>query len=633
MDNKQKHPSIKIPLIAYLALLSGVLIYKFILPIPFYSPYYLGGSRFIPLIIVLTAIFYIVAFKSKKVKTLIREFFDATGHPMTLAIFRIVFFYTALSGFDLDNALLYSRLPKELMFPPFGAGWFISAIPINEFWVSMAGNLFKVFCWFAIFGFCTRFSAIATLILFFYAGAIPQLFGKVNHYHNILWFNAILAFSPCADYLSVDAVIKAFRRADNGTVASPKPSQAYSLPLRLIWLLYGLAYFWPGFWKVWNDGTGWVLGDSLRNHMYSKWMDFPGWMPGIRIDQYPLLCKLGGVGTIAFELGFIFLLFFPVWRWLAIGSGFSFHLLTNFFMRIDFTQMRDLYVVFLPLDRIFRYLGKLLFPKEMTVFFDGNCKLCRRTIASLRVFDVFERVRFLNALASETHPELKAAGIAEETALKDMCAVADGRVYKGFESYRILVFRFPVLWPVLPFLFLWPVTALGRIIYRKIADSRKCQIPLKSDASVIPSQASSLALILTASVIFISNSFCGVANIIKGWPFACYPTFAHKQSMEHGMLEFEVVDEEGKVFSLQNTDISEKFSPERYKALVSGILYTDRARRENRLEKLWEAVVKEWPELSSVRAVRFYDVRESKIPEEKHLNPLSRELIYALQFK
>ena len=35
--------------------------------------------------------------------------------------------------------------------------------------------------------------------------------------------------------------------------------------------------------------------------------DQNGWVPGFRLDHYPLLYRLGGAATIVFEMGFIFL--------------------------------------------------------------------------------------------------------------------------------------------------------------------------------------------------------------------------------------------------------------------------------------------------------------------------------------
>ena len=41
-------------------------------------------------------------------------------------------------------------------------------------------------------GLFTRTSALFTTVLSFYVLGIPQFYGKVNHYHHLLWFAGIL---------------------------------------------------------------------------------------------------------------------------------------------------------------------------------------------------------------------------------------------------------------------------------------------------------------------------------------------------------------------------------------------------------------------------------------------------------
>jgi len=135
--------------------------------------------------------------------------------------------------------------------------------------------------------------------------AIPQLYGKLNHDHHVLWFAALLAVSPCADVLAVDAIPAARRRADGGGVRPPGPSRAYALPIRIIWVLLGLIYLFPGFWKVWSTGFTWISSENLRQHMFLKWHEFDDWTPMLRIDEMPLLLLLGALGTVVFELSFL----------------------------------------------------------------------------------------------------------------------------------------------------------------------------------------------------------------------------------------------------------------------------------------------------------------------------------------
>jgi len=132
-----------------------------------------------------------------------------------------------------SNIVWFSSIPPELRFPPPGLHWLLAHLPINETWAWGASVLMLVFCFTAAVGLFTRTSAIACLILGFYVLGIPQFYGKINHYHHLLWFTAILAASPCADVLSIDAIRWSWKRADNESTEPPGPANVYALPLRL----------------------------------------------------------------------------------------------------------------------------------------------------------------------------------------------------------------------------------------------------------------------------------------------------------------------------------------------------------------------------------------------------------------
>ncbi|HXV28407.1 MAG TPA: DUF393 domain-containing protein [bacterium] len=123
-----------------------------------------------------------------------------------------------------------------------------------------------------------------------------------------------------------------------------------------------------------------------------------------------------------------------------------------------------------------KHLGKKLYEKEMIVAYDGNCRLCCRTIATLKFFDVFGRIRYMNALNQETLKQPELSSYDPNELLQHMHAVCDGKSWKGYYAYRAIAWRIPLLWPILPFLYLWPITAIGRRIYQHVAGSRTCKI-------------------------------------------------------------------------------------------------------------------------------------------------------------
>jgi predicted DCC family thiol-disulfide oxidoreductase YuxK len=117
------------------------------------------------------------------------------------------------------------------------------------------------------------------------------------------------------------------------------------------------------------------------------------------------------------------------------------------------------------------------FLQPLKVIYDANCKLCCRTVAFLRALDFFKRITFISAFDQTA---IHAAGLSHldpNALMADMHASDGVKVWKGYESYRVISWRIPLLWPLMPFLYLWPVTAIGRGIYRRVADSRTCALP------------------------------------------------------------------------------------------------------------------------------------------------------------
>ena len=45
----------------------------------------------------------------------------------------------------------------------------------------------------------------------------------------------------------------------------------YGLPVRVIWLLFGVLYFFPGFWKYWRSGLDWAFTDNMKYPLYWNW--------------------------------------------------------------------------------------------------------------------------------------------------------------------------------------------------------------------------------------------------------------------------------------------------------------------------------------------------------------------------
>jgi hypothetical protein len=241
---------------------------------------------------------------------------------------------------------------------PYGIGWLINILPINPAWATVTSYLFIVACVSGVLGFFSRTSATIAVTLGFYVLGIPQFFGKIDHYHHLLWFAAILAASPCGDALSIDSLI-ASRKKKKGEAVDP--SAAYALPLKFVMLLMGIIYFFAGVWKFVIGGFGWATGDTMKYILYAQWFRLD-WMPAFRIDQYPLAYRAAGIGVIFFELAFIVILFFPRIRKVAAIGGILFHFSVYLFAHINFWTLALCYVIFIDFEPLHRRLKRPTLP-------------------------------------------------------------------------------------------------------------------------------------------------------------------------------------------------------------------------------------------------------------------------------
>jgi predicted DCC family thiol-disulfide oxidoreductase YuxK len=144
---------------------------------------------------------------------------------------------------------------------------------------------------------------------------------------------------------------------------------------------------------------------------------------------------------------------------LLMGPTFEHFLLVNGF--------------WMPWDRLGAQLRLRLRSRvRVTVIYDGRCGLCRPTVAILRRLDLLDRTRRLDLWTQWDAVQRLAPSLTHAAALRDMHAIRDGRLTRGFDAYREIAKSLPLGWVVLPFLYLPPVARLGKRWYRTAADRR-----------------------------------------------------------------------------------------------------------------------------------------------------------------
>jgi hypothetical protein len=243
----------------------------------------------------------------------------------------------------------FARLPPEFRDPPAGLGWVAPNLPITERLVRWSTRGLVVTSTMAAVGFCTPVAVTGAVICAMYVGAVPWYYAHHGHKQHLLWFAAIVAASPGAsDALSVDAFLRRRRRGQIDWAPSP----AYGLPVKLTWVVLGSLYLVPGIGKVMSGGARWVFSDNLRNRVWTQWHRDDYDAPRVlrRVVNIGWFMRSGALGTVLFELGFVFAVGTRRGRRLLGAASWLFHVGVYVLMGIDFLSMATIHIGLLERD-------------------------------------------------------------------------------------------------------------------------------------------------------------------------------------------------------------------------------------------------------------------------------------------
>jgi hypothetical protein len=270
----------------------------------------------------------------------LKKFWLEPTAAVNLALLRIVIFGLLLWQAIARNPFRYASLPASERDLPLGWGW-LGSLPFDEELALGAQRLLIAAAAAALFGVATRVTVPIAAVTSVYVFGLPNFFAKINHGdHTRVLIALVLAASPCGDALSIDRLFKWLRGH-----TPPPPSSAYTIAVRSAWMLIGMNYFFPGFWKLWESGDLWISGRALKFHLLNKWASLPDFVPALRVDEHPSLLALLGSATLVFELGFLPAMFHRVSRTVAAFSATAFHLGIEAIMGISFSAFFPLIVL------------------------------------------------------------------------------------------------------------------------------------------------------------------------------------------------------------------------------------------------------------------------------------------------
>ena len=525
-------------------------------------------------------------------------FFCSPAEPLNLAVFRIVVFTCLLRTLHHTDYVHLAEMPAALRVAPHGYEHVWQWIPFDLAWVVGVRRVALVAGCAALIGWMTRSAAAVTCVCAVYLLGLPGWFGKINHVnHHLVWFSALLAAAPSGDALGIDAVHAAWRRADRADLAPPSAGAAYALPIRVAWLLIGVIYFFPGMWKL-LACPAWLDSDSMRYLMYEHWAS-KHFLPAVRIDRYPLLCSLGGLATIVFELSFVFTLLFPWLRRLAVLGGIAFHWLTKVYLQIFFRNLLVCYAVFVDWQWLGARIGARLFARDAVLTFDPDDPRHRRIVALLLSLDLLRRL--------QCRPNSPATDRSDG---KLMRVHVDGQTLSRGRNLLAIGLRIPLAvaaWPV--FVATWIVAPSGDAAALRAGD-----------ASV---KTPRLAPILTVGgLLLAANIYCG-AMCINSWPFSVYPTFAQLHGPTQTVIEAVTRQPNGRTHRMQVPIHSHA---------QHRILEQLPAERAAALQGLADLLASEPRKVRPGDVLQLYEVTRSIVPEERSRSPLREQLLAEFRF-
>lgn len=545
---------------------------------------------------------------------IVTRYFREQDYPAQLAAVRVIVFATALFVLYQARPLEYVGLPGSMTEGAFPLKRVLRGV---SFPVGFSTGVFAVFllsCITGMLGFFSRTSAWVATLSGVYILGVPQSFGKVNHFHTAVWLPAMLAMSRCGDFYAIDAIWRARRLGAAGLAIDAGPSREYALPVRLLWLMLGVIYTFPGFYKFFG-GTHdqvleWAFSDSLRYSLTQQW-HMKDIDPIFRLDEYPRFCQFSALMVILWEFFWPVALFFPRLRVPLAISTIIFHTTTSMLMGISFMHLRLTMLVLFPWHSIGQWFGRRLFSDSLQVCYDAAHRGQLAAVNLIQSFNVFDRLSVAprEQVADATVKAWPDSGLqVVRHSLTAEPAAARSAVYRrlGWFAPR----------------------ALGDAIFGHVAR------PLEAPAAANLERGASLrGVVILAAMLGVVEFGMAVMHIHRAWPFAVFPTFeVVTRSPEADDMRIEMIDAAGKETVLDPKPIRRTLRASIwYEMIMRAMEDAPEEERQERLRALWDMLAqKDLVEPERWSAVRFYGIKVDTIPEHKGQPPLEEHLLWEM---
>ena len=525
-----------------------------------------AGARFGVVMAVAAGVLIVLERRRK----LVTRFLHEESTALNLAVVRVVVMGAVLWETRLGRLLDFAALDPALMVAP--RGWELIAphLPLAAPLVIGVYVVLVVAATLGLVGLFGRAMCGLTALSALYLHSIAQLFGKVNHTTNhLILFSALLAVSPSCDALSIDAIRAAIRDADRGLVRRITPARAYAVVLQTMMLYIGLAYFFPGAWKIARAGLRWFSADNMGLLVLSKLQEFPitplqYWV----VDRSSLLVLITVV-TIVFEIGFVFAILDRQLRPAAAFIGVSFHQAIAAVMGIWFTALQATYVVFIDWTGCLRWIAGRRHIEPITLCYGSGNAASRRLVGLVVACDWLDLVRPV-AIPGD-------ASVAHDAPMRSWTVTTtNGSVTSDPGAVAAAIAeRIPVVWPLGRLRGARALHSLAGFVARlTMRAGPGAAVDASPVATPVPREVA-LTLRCAAAGLLGSFTLAGLTHAVQTWPIACYPTFDVVEVPYSRMLSVTGVDSVGRTHTWTlsfDPAMGRRFGTDRWRGLVATVL-------------------------------------------------------------
>lgn len=384
-------------------------------------------------------------------------FFLEERPSIGLAFFRIFVAWTVglhviPSFFHLDDNYLSTAFKS--VNPIFFTEGFLQLVQKSPDWMVVGFVGFFLLTWFFfLIGLFTQISGILLAGCCYYFYALNDFHIGTLSWDILLVTLFLMCLTPYpGDYFSIDALRK---KGD-----SPFFRRRPFFVQRLLQLQMAQTFFYTGLYKITAEGN-WLTANPLHILMnyppegVTKHFLLKEWLAG-----QPQLCYGLGIFIIVMEMCLPLLWFCPKTRRSAIAMGFLFHvllILTLDVPAIFFFLFPAQMLLFIHPQKVADWIETIRrrSPKFKVVY-DADCGFCRASIEKLKIMDVWGH------LVYEPGP----------AHLGELKLQEEQRVWGGFDALRRMCWLLPMLYPLLPFVYLPGAGLVGRWGYVLIANNR-----------------------------------------------------------------------------------------------------------------------------------------------------------------